>query len=370
MPRLFVGNFEFEHCLANAGYRANTAIARLNAELAVSWLAVAEEGDLIWCPEPIAPGFFADLQAMGLPRVVPVTNLANVSAEIELVPWGWTENWIRRARERGWSCAAPDSTVVRELNSRRFSHELELQRGVGIPGSAAVTEAGQIDEALSAACNVSSAVVIKANWGMSGRERLIVHGPLTESQLTWLRKRLVEQGVVVIEPWVELVEEIGIQLEIPRQGPPTLVGTAVLMCDRAGHYRGNWCTDPPGAGEEFHQRWQPAIDAALSAAMQMQQFGYFGPAGIDAARFLRPDGSIGLRPLQDINARWTMGRLSLGWRRLLRSGERACWQHGTAFDAKASLAAGVPPIRVIDTSPAEVIGRPVNHRSRLCIYAV
>jgi DNA-binding transcriptional ArsR family regulator len=35
-----------------------------------------------------------------------------------------------------------------------------------------------------------------------------------------------------------------------------------------------------------------------------------------------------IRPLQDINARWTMGRLSLGFRKLLKPRESAKWLHG------------------------------------------
>ena len=43
--------------------------------------------------------------------------------------------------------------------------------------------------------------------------------------------------------------------------------------------------------------------------------GDFSPLGLDAMRHRVPGGAVRTRCLQDINARWTMGRLALGLRR-------------------------------------------------------
>ncbi|OYW15327.1 MAG: hypothetical protein B7Z55_15100, partial [Planctomycetales bacterium 12-60-4] len=51
------------------------------------------------------------------------------------------------------------------------------------------------------------------------------------------------------------------------------------------------------------------------AGNELQAAGYFGPVGIDAMWYRDANGKLACRPLQDINARWTMGRLALGWRR-------------------------------------------------------
>ena len=44
----------------------------------------------------------------------------------------------------------------------------------------------------------------------------------------------------------------------------------------------------------------------MVAAERLQDCGYFGPLGVDAMRYRLPDGSVHLRPLQDINARWAL----------------------------------------------------------------
>jgi len=75
-------------------------------------------------------------------------------------------------------------------------------------------------------------------------------------------------------------------------------------------------------------------------------------------------GEIAWRPLQDINARLTMGRVALGLRRLSGPNDTADWLH-----IRASSASHPIPIdgRVIRTSPQEVGGRPATLLTALVI---
>lgn len=347
MPRLFVGNFDFEHHLAQRGFQPSAKLLRLNAELATSWLAIAEDGDCIWCPLHIPQSFFDQAAAEGLPRVFSVTNRNQVIADYELVPWGWTDALIQWARVHRRPFSAPPSNVVREGNARQFSFDLETEWQVGLPGASAVRDLSQLDAALQQAATISERAVIKANWGMSGRERILTDGAMPETAKNWVHRRLAQQGVVFVEPWVRQLEEVGIQIQIPQLGTPQLVGVTALVCDDFGQYRGSWFTIPPNAGTDFQNRWQPAVEIALRAAERLQDRFYFGPLGIDALRYQLPDGSIHLRPLQDINARWTMGRLSVGWRRFLKKNERGLWWQGP----EAELGGTQDPHRRIDVSP-------------------
>jgi hypothetical protein len=86
-------------------------------------------------------------------------------------------------------------------------------------------------------------------------------------------------------------------------------------------------------------------------------------------------GEIGWRPLQDINARLTMGRVALGLRRLLKADESADWLHfrrpgsATAADSQTWAVSGRLPAdaRAIRTSPLKIGGRPASVGTLLVI---
>ena len=100
-------------------------------------------------------------------------------------------------------------------------------------------------------------------------------------------------------------------------------GVTPLLTDERGEYRGNRFAVP----DDIKSIWSSSIDTAQQIAQKLQAMGYFGPLGIDAVRYRDRDGKLRLRPLQDINARYTMGRLALGFRRLLKRGETGIWLH-------------------------------------------
>lgn len=321
MPRLFVGNFDFEHSLASRHYQTPQRLQRLNAQRAVSWLAVAEDGDYLWSPVPVSSTALDNI--LGLPRLKLVANWEDVPAGTEVIPWGWTAGLQQRAGLHGWEFAAPPASVVQNVNARQFSFGLESEWQVGLPGASMICDFAELDVTMSHARAFASQLVIKANWSMAGRERILISDQPAAADLAWIRSRLHHHGAVFVEPWVERVAEAGIQIQIPENGSPQLIGVTELLCDRLGQYGGSWFTEPPNAAFD----WQPAVDIALRAAARLQDRGYFGPLGIDAMRYRLHDGSLHLRPLMDVNARWTMGRLSLGWRKYLQPGESGLWWH-------------------------------------------
>lgn len=369
MARFFLGNFDVEHRLADAGYHPSRAMQRLCGELAPGWLAVAIDGDFVWCPTAHAASFFTRAAAHGLPRVIPVCDVRDAPAGVEVVPWGWSDEVLRLADTHRWRHDSPPMAAVRAANSREFSFALESEWRGGLPGAATVVREDQLDEACRCARRISARIVIKANWGMSGRERIVFDGLPSDAARAWVRKRLAVHRLVFVEPWVKRLEEVGVQIDIPPDGPPRPVGMTVLLCDDVGQYRGSWFTDPPHAGSDFHSRWRPALEMALRAAERVQRLGYFGPLGVDAMRYRLADGTIGLRPLQDINARWTMGRLSLGWRRFLQESECGLWWHGAEDDVYRQITDGAHVRRVFDLTLPQDNAAPPPRRSQVMFLA-
>lgn len=368
MPRLFVGNFDFEHELAAAsGWNPAAALRRISAERSVSWISLADDGDLIWTPEPIADEFWESLAMHGLPRVRGVVDLNSAAATThDVVPWGWSA-WTRAI---GGATALPCNSAVRQGNSRAWSFALEQELGVALSGAVRLERGEEFAEAVSRSASEGGEPagnhgwVIKANFGMAARERLLGRGStLTPAQRSWLSRRLSTDGAVFFEPWLRRRSEVGIQWTLPPlgQGEPKLEGLTPLLCDSQGGYRGSEFSLDTSTPRE----WQRAVEVCEQAAKRLQTLGYWGPLGIDAAIYEDAAGAALVRPLQDINARYTMGRLALGFRRLLRGDERGVWRHGRSEEltSPAVVAEG----REYGVTPPLVGDKPPTHGSRLWI---
>ena len=367
MPRFFYGNFDFEHQLASDTYGTSTgAAAALTSSLASCWLGLAEDGDQIYLPGTVPPEFPAQLQASGFPRVHftadwPAKKLASA---LDFTPWGWSATVTRLAQTKGFTVAAPDAGAVRTVNARMFSFQLESKWGLALPGSCQVENLESLVQALQQLPDsADSAWVLKANFSMSARERMCGRGAqLTEPIRGWAAKRLSQGQPLFLEPWVERISEAGIQLEIPSTGEPTLIGLAVLLNDERGQYRGSRIN----VDETTLQQWQPALEVAQRVARTVQQAGYKGPLGIDAMQYRDAGGQFRFRALQDLNGRYTMGRLALGFQRFLAAGEVASWLHfpwkesyGIDFSNWLRCVTSQEPdgIRLLATSPDQIDGQ-------------
>jgi len=317
-PRLWLGNFDFEHRLADPGSPVSPALMQINAELATSWLAIAEPGDWIWTPVPLSEAFVRSLRDAGLPEVQFVATWDAIPAGVDCRPWGWTDGVRKLCRDCGWRATAPDAHAVCMVNGRQFAAQLEQDWQVGLPGAGIARTQSEFDSLVQ---SIPGRWVVKANQGMSGRERILGVGTPTLAQQNWVRRRL-NWGPVIVEPWVERESEIGIQIEIPQSGAPELVGIVPMHVDARGQYSGSDFAPHASLDRSW---WAPAAEVVLRAAARVQQAGYFGPLGVDAMRYRTGSGTLCIRPLQDINARWTMGRLALGWRRWLGSQETGTW---------------------------------------------
>jgi hypothetical protein len=372
--RLFLGNFDFEHHLAPAGPRALSAqIRRLNHEMAFCLVPLAEPGDCIWAPELPDSDFATHLEELGLPPLRFVSQ-ANDLPDAELVPWGWCESVKKWGAKHGCRIDAPDFGAVARANSREFSSALEAEWAVGLPGARTIRTREELDQALSEASQLPHGGVIKANFGMSARERILIRPQSARAQdVEWARRRIERGESLFFEPWVEAVAQFGCQLSVPREASPRWEGVTQLFTDIHGTYRGS-SIESDCASPGVRQLPPNVFETVERAAHRVSELGYFGPLGIDVMQYRTSTGEIGWRPLQDINVRLTMGRAALRWRRVLSPGESAVWLHlrrsaGGTSDLEALIApARLPPgVRVVRTSPLEVGGKHTSHPTALVI---
>ncbi len=344
MPRVLFGNFDCEYDWATANPPAscppaardtvkadshrtpNRAIRRaaLHSDALVpAWLAISEAEDCVLTNVPLAAEDFHDLcsSAVTIPRFVTQPHDIADLSEREFVPWGWTNDALQMAQRFGARILGPDPAIVARVNSRRFRFELEVALGIAISGSRLIEFREGFEPALRALPQPEAGWILKANFGMSGREAIRGRGPApSEAHIRFLESRLLHSGPLVLEPLLRPVREAGIQWEIPRDGSPQLIGVAEQVVV-GGSWRGSRFSDVNNPPRE----WDDAIANTRTVADCVQRAGYWGPLGLDSMRYEIADGSQSLRGLQDLNARLTMGRLALGWRRITPPGWCASW---------------------------------------------
>ena len=310
MMRLFVGNFDFEHRLACGEGSLPRRLEAINADLAPAWLAVAEDGDAIWMPEGDAAGRLRGWARHGLPEVTAVADPRTLPGFCEAVFWG-ENDWARTSAQRwGLRWHGCDPAIVRRVNSRRFKIELERRLGLDLPGSEVVATVEELAEAVGG-LDRGLGWVLKGEFGGAGREVRFGRGTLSEADAAWAGNRFRRRLCVTIEPRLESIEEAGLQFEIGTHRRTRFLGVTPLTSRPNGGYLGSRYDDDPA----LTVAWSEAIDAGLRIAAAVAGAGYFGPLGIDAMRYRTTDGATRVRCLQDLNARFTMGRLALGLRR-------------------------------------------------------
>lgn len=227
-----------------------------------------------------------------------------------LLPWGWSERAARLCSD------APDVSVIKRVNSKCFSHEVERALGVAVAGSAIVCN---VDEVRVAVRQLDAPWILKHPFGVAGRDQIRATG-WDEQVASRVAKLFATTSQAVFEPQLTILREFSAHLDC--DGPePNFVSFVALHTDRSGTFRGNVTGVQVGPS---------AREMAVDAAQLVMDAGYRGPLGVDG--FETPDG---LRVVSEINARWTFGRLAHELADSL--GHDVVWHHGPVADRPPDL---------------------------------
>ncbi|APZ94267.1 hypothetical protein [Fuerstiella marisgermanici] len=331
--KLLIPNFNFEDQLLQRATKPTPQTHRALAELAPLMALLADNGDVVQCP-----------QAVDRTQFPPSLNHAKFSVEqptcgadpCRVLPWGWTRETVESAIACGMpSQQIPSLDAVRLINSREFNARFdEVADGnrQHLPfGTASFgTECFTLDEWQSAVKKLAAfgydRWAAKPQFSHAGRNRLLAQGTsLNPAQLGWLNKQLRDPRGVYLEPWVQPLEQAGLQFEVIRDEAGGVnigcVGVTQLLTDHVGRYFGSLIQ----AGGIQELKWQTAVDYGHRVCREAAAAGYFGPIGIDAFQFRDSGGAIATRLCNDINGRYTMGRLALQLRKKLPPGQTGLW---------------------------------------------
>jgi hypothetical protein len=183
-----------------------------------------------------------------------------------------------------------------------------------------------LDEALAAISTICAhghhKIIVKQAFGVAGSNALRLFEPqILEIQLRWMRNAFDRKRELVVEPWLERVQDFSVQLEMTADGLK-LCGYTGLINDARGQFVANFAEShhhkriPTKIVSQFREpadisgrllEFYDGIFARLEAGLRAVDF--TGPIGIDAFAYRDPDGGTRLKPIVEINPRYTMGRV-------------------------------------------------------------
>jgi hypothetical protein len=308
-------DFETELSHPPGTYRRPPSFDALNQRLAAHLLWLARPGDALLLREPWSEHLQREAQRREVNLVSPQS--AEPQAACIFTPWGWTPSAVEAGRRvEAIVRAIPFDTVAR-VNSKLWSHALEVELGLALPDATTASTFEELKEAVERACpKENDKWVIKSLFGFAARDRVLGRGPtMGEPQARWSERRLAKGETLIFQPWLEVVREYGVVMEISPRGAVEIHGISDLQTNGAGTGTGYIMGRPPAP-----HRTRELESVACLVGERLFKEGYHGPAGMDAL-----EHAGGLHPLLEINARYTMGFVALAVERRLKPATPVFW---------------------------------------------
>jgi hypothetical protein len=315
--RLWYMNADFETELAHTSrsYRRLPSFEALNRRLAPHLLWLTHPGDALLLKEPWSESLRLEAKRRGV-ELISSEHSVPQSART-FTPWGWTPSAVVVGEQAGAIVKPVPLTVVWRVNSKLWSHALEIELGIELPGAATASTFEELEDAVArAAPSTGDKWVIKSPFGFAARERVLGRGPRLEGpQAKWSQRRLAKGETLIFQPWLEVVREYGVVMEIACDGTLEILGISDLQTNGAGTGTGYILGHPPAPN-----RTTELERIARMVGERLFKEGYYGPVGIDA---LEHRG--GFHPLLEINARYTMGFVAVAVERSLKPAKPVFW---------------------------------------------
>jgi uncharacterized ferritin-like protein (DUF455 family) len=182
-------------------------------------------------------------------------------------------------------------------------------------------------------------IVIKESLGLAGSNAMRLFDPeILETHCRWIANAVANKNQLVVEPWLERELDFSVQLEMT-DGGLKLCGYTGLINDAKGQFQGNVAApghqkkipanlialfpEPPDIAQRLHTVYAE-IFSLLEYELRRAKF--LGPIGIDAFAYRDGVGKIRLKPIVEINPRYTMGRLTVELMKHVAPGSRGLFK--------------------------------------------
>jgi uncharacterized ferritin-like protein (DUF455 family) len=322
---------------ADIAGRTASAVEDVEGDLAGLMQLLASRGDVVLVPRRPTEAHLRELEAVGVPRVELIEggpeHLRGRSIG-GVRPWGWSPRVCRQ-----WTAAgARWDPRWRPLFEKTWSAELLAQW----PDLCEPEVVGVCCRSVEEVARVATERhVLKAPLGTAGQGLRRWSAPGVEG---WTRRVIAAQGAVVVEPWLDRVVDLSLQMEVGADGALRAWPWGRFLTDPRGRYRGavlgRSIADLPSGLQAFIHAASPTLqEVARRLALELHARGFSGPAGIDALVWRRAEGGWGLKPLVELNPRLTMGRVAIEVEARMRRGRVGLWTQVSVEVARARGAA-------------------------------
>jgi len=213
---------------------------------------------------------------------------------------GFLRKLLRSVEPEPWLCTEDEAGIaVTEMN-----HALEVIAAIRARGH--------------------HRIVVKEALGVAGSNAIRLWEPeLIEAHRRWMTGSFEKGRTLVIEPWLEREMDFSAQLEMSDDGMK-LCGYTGLFNDRKGQFQANSAAPnharqipaavtsllptPADLVARLHDFYSKTFDA-LETELRAAEFS--GPLGIDAFVYRTGQGGCRVKPVVEINPRYTMGRVTV-----------------------------------------------------------
>jgi len=314
-----------------AGRPMNGALDQATRDLEMVTVALARADDVVMVHKLPSLEHREALQRAGveLPELVAWKDRGKIEDRKihELRPWAATPRACGLARELGMSKNPLDPSLF-----SKFRHAELLDRVLSDSDWGVLCDQSTVGQVVSSVEEVevlrksgrSERWVIKAPISTAGRDRMRVQseGTLGDSDVRRLEGMFRYAGKLLMEPWLDRVLDFSIQFEMTQEGLRRR-GVVVLENTERGQFSSARATRRPFEslsrtdrralfeGGEGRGRWALWTEEVLEPALQSWLGTYRGPVGVDAFLFRDDSGGLRLKPVVEINPRYTMGRVAV-----------------------------------------------------------
>jgi uncharacterized ferritin-like protein (DUF455 family) len=345
-PNVFVFNPFAEARIAHGkSFNPTKHQAQLARDLANLPQFLCRQDDIVLVNEKPSVEFLSGIKQAGfaLPEFLEFSETKNLSQRKlgRLRPWAWGPDSgelfqplfanitgekrtacgsfnpdIARLYSKAWSAA-----LLKKILQSHSSNWLCTGHEVGVA-------VDSLTDALTAIATIRQRghhkIVIKESLGLAGSNAIRLFEPeLLETHRRWIANAVENSRQLVVEPWLERELDFSVQLEMSHDGLK-LCGYTGLLNDAKGQFQGNVAApghqkkipanlialfpEPPDIAQRLH-----ALYAEIFKLLEheLRRANYLGPVGIDAFAYRDADGKIRLKPIVEINPRYTMGRVTV-----------------------------------------------------------